>query len=222
MFSTLFFCSVVMLSLCCHVLVPPFFFSVHSEGPLLYCLLWWVFTILSINHFCLGVGVLPNHPLVCQLPSHHHLPVLAIPLPITRQKVLFCLLAHRGIPIWIRVGILSHYPSWHAPSDSNLFFPFFGWYVIPARHFPQKSLSGNPKIGSLLLPTTRPYPLLPLTYGPPPLYWLGTGWWCLSLVRATFPCVSMACLQLIRLQWPEVLSVHSTARSWPFVVWMVL
>ena len=93
---------------------------------------------------------------------------------------------------------------------------------MPARHFPQKRLSGNPKIGSFLLPTTRPYPLLPLTYGPPPLYWLGTGWWCLSLVRATFPCVSMACLQLIRLQWPEVLSVHSTARSWPFMAWMVL
>ena len=71
----------------------------------------WYFTISPFNHFCLGMGVLPDHPLVCQLPNHHHLPVLAMPYPITRQRILFYLLFHRGISIQIRVGILSHYLS---------------------------------------------------------------------------------------------------------------
>ena len=93
---------------------------------LIYCLPWLVFTILSLNHFCLGVGVLLDHPLVCQLPSRHHLPVLVMPHPITRQRNLFCLFVHHGIPIRIRVGILSHYPSWHAPGDSNLPFSLLG------------------------------------------------------------------------------------------------
>ena len=92
----------------------------------IYCLPRLVFTILPLNHFCPGVSVLLDHPLVCQLPSHHHLPVLAMPYPITRQRNLFCLFVHYGIPIRIRVGILSHYPLWHAPSDSNLFFPILG------------------------------------------------------------------------------------------------
>ena len=184
---------------------------------LIFCLPWLVFTLLPFNHFCLDVGVLPNYPLVCPLPNHHHLPVLAVPYPIIRQRKLFCLLVHYGIPIRIRVGILSLYPSWHAPSDSNSFFPSFGWYVILAGHFPQKSLSGNPRIGFPLLSTARPYPLLPLTHGPLLLYWLGTGWWCLSFVRAPLLCVSIA-----GLPWSEGLSIHSGARSWPLMVWMVL
>ena len=93
---------------------------------LLYCLLWSIFTILPIDRFCLGVGVLPDHPLVCQPPNQHHLPMLAVPYPITRQRVLFCLFAHCGILIRIRVGIFSHYPSWNASSDSNSFFPILG------------------------------------------------------------------------------------------------
>ena len=141
-FSFSFFLSFL---LCFYSLVPSlfFYFSIVKFSPavlfrvlimphcawrrlLLYCLLWSVFTILPIDCFCLGVGVLPDHPLVCQLPNQHHLPMLAVPHPITRQRVLFCLLAHCGILIWIRVGILSHYPSWHAPSDSNSFFPLLG------------------------------------------------------------------------------------------------
>ena len=145
-----------------------------------------------------------------------------MPHLITRQRVLFCLLAYPSIPIWIRVAILSHYLSWHASSDSNSFFIFLGWYVIPARHFPQKSLSGNSRIGSPFLSTARLYPFLSLTHGLPFLYWLGTGWWCLSLVCAPLPCVSMACLLFMHLLWPEGLSAHSASRSWPLVVWMSL
>ena len=126
-FFFLFLCGVVMFTLSflsyCSVVVP---FPCARQKALLYCLSWRVFTILSLNCFCLGVGVLPNHPLVYQLPSHHHLPMLAMPHPITRQRVLFCLLAHCGIPIRRRVGILSHYPSRHAPSNSNSSFPLLG------------------------------------------------------------------------------------------------
>ena len=94
---------------------------VHSKDPLyIACRLpWLVFTILASNHFCLGLSVFPDHPLVCQLFSHHHLPMLAVPLPITRQRKLFYLFTHRGILILHSVGILSCYLSWHAPSGSS-------------------------------------------------------------------------------------------------------
>ena len=124
-----FSCSLVGL-LCSLFLSSPLLmfssFLCNAEGPFYTACHEGFFTILPLNHFCLGMGVLSDHPLVCQLPNHHHLPMLAVPHPITKQRVLFCLLAHRGIPIRIRVGILSHYPSWYAPSDSNSSFPLLG------------------------------------------------------------------------------------------------
>ena len=165
----------------------------------------------------------PDHPLVCQLPSHRrHLLVLAMPHTIHRQRVLFlfsCSPWHSHLDKDGHFLLLSPMActSWFQP-----IFPFFGWYVILARHFPQKSLSGNPKICSPLLPTARPYPLLPLTYGSPVLYWLGTSWWCLNLVRVPLPYVSIACLLFMRLPWPKGSSAHSTTHSWPFVAWMSL
>ena len=128
----LFSCGVVMFTLaflsCCSILlvfsIPPS--PCTRQKAFLYCLPWKVFTVLPLNYFFLGVGILLDHPLVCQLLSHHHLPVLAVPHPITKQRVLFYLLAHRGILIQKRVGILSHYLLWHAPSDSNSSFIFLG------------------------------------------------------------------------------------------------
>ena len=92
-------------------------------------------------------GFLPFHPLttfvwVCVsfqnthqfVKCHHHLPVLAMPHPTTRQRILFCLLIHRGIPIQNKVGILSHYLSWHAPSNSNSSFPLYG--LLPSKDGP--------------------------------------------------------------------------------------
>ena len=194
----------------------------HSWAPFILPVMIGFLLFYPLTTFVLVWVSFLDHPLVCQLSNHHHLPVLAVPHPIPRQIVLFCLLAHRGIFIRIRVDIFSYCSSWHASSNSNSFFPFFGWYVIPARHFPQKSLSENPRIGSPLLPTVRPYPFLPLTHGPPLLYWLGTSWWCLSFVCAPLPCVSIAFLLFIHLPWPEGSSTHSTACLWPLVAWIRL
>ena len=158
------------LSLSCSVL--PLFCA--QLIPLLYYLPCWVFTILHrLTTFVLEWVLFLDHPLVCQLSSHHHLLVLAVPHLIPKQRVLFCFPVHRGIPIRIKVGILSYYLSWHAPSYSNSSFPLLGGISSQYDISPQKSLNRNPRIGSPLLPTTRPYPLLPLTYGPLLLYWLG-------------------------------------------------
>ena len=99
-----------------------------------------VFNILPLNHFCLSVGVLLDHPLFCQLLSHHHLPVLAMSYPITRQRNLFCLIVHHGIPIQNKVGTLSHHPSWHTPSDSNPSFPFLGGMSSQQDTYPKEFL----------------------------------------------------------------------------------
>ena len=132
---------------CCYVLSFPPFVVVPCawRRSFLYFLPWWIFTILPLNCFCLGVGVLPYHPLVCQLPSHHYLPVLVMPHLITKQRILFCLLAHYGIPIRIRVGILSHYPSWHAPSDSNSYFSLLGGMSSQQDIFPKRVWARTPK-----------------------------------------------------------------------------
>ena len=64
----------------------------------------------------------------------------------------------------------------------QLILTSFGWDAILAGHFSQRSLSRNSKIDSLFLPTTIPKPLIPLTRGPPPMYWLGTSRWWLGLL----------------------------------------
>ena len=92
-------------------------------------------------------------------------------------------------------------------------FSFFWLVCHPSRTFPQKGLNGNP--GFPFLPITRPYLLLPLTHGSPPLYWLGVSGWCLSLVLVLLPYESMACLVFMRLPLLAGLfgpTAHSAAR----------
>ena len=101
-------------------------FSVHNWGPFYIACRNGFLLFFPLIAFVLVWVSFPDHSLVCQLPSHHHLPVLAMPHPIPKQRVLFCFLVHHGISIWIRVGTLSPYPSWHAPSDSNSSFPLLG------------------------------------------------------------------------------------------------
>ena len=132
------------------------------------------FYCLPLKCFCLGVGVLPDHPLVYQLLSHHHLPMLAVPNPITKQKVLFCLLAHHGILVQIRVGILSHYPSWHAlviPTHLSLF-----WVVCyPSGTFLPKEFEREPQ--NKLSPSPHRQTISFFTFNPRPPYigWVQVG-----------------------------------------------
>ena len=107
----------------------------------------------------------PCRPLIgCQWFSHHYLTVLAVPLPSTKQRRLFCLFACCGFfyPLQCVCSLslsLTACTWWF-----QLILASFGWYVIPTGHFPQKSLSKNPIIGFFSLPTTRP---CSLTHNPP-------------------------------------------------------
>ena len=113
-------CSILLLSLVSLFFIMhdwgPFYIACHDGFLLFYPLIAFVLVWVSFL----------DHPLVCQLPNHHHLLMLVVLHPIPKQRVLFCLLAHRGILIRIRVNILSHYPSWHAPSDFNSSFYLLG------------------------------------------------------------------------------------------------
>ena len=98
---------------------------------------------------------------------------------------------------------------------------FLFWVVChPNRTFPPKEFEWEPQNRLPLVPTAGPYPLLPLAHDPPFLYWLGTCWWCLSLVHAPLPCVSKVCLLFMRLPWPRGSSMCSAIHSWPLVAWI--
>ena len=62
-----------------------------------------------------------------------------MPLPITRQRRLCCLLAHRGI--------LFYYPSWYALNGSNSSCLLLGGMSSQQDITPQKNMSRNPRIG---------------------------------------------------------------------------
>ena len=69
--------------------------SLCIANALLYCLLWWILLFYLSTTFVRVWVSFPDHSLVCQLPSHHHFPVLlchhhfpvlAMPYFIPRQK----------------------------------------------------------------------------------------------------------------------------------------
>ena len=74
---------------------------------------------------------------------------------------------------------LPHYLAlWHALDDLNRLLLFLG--KIPSQQdiFPKRSHGRKPNIDPLFpLPSNHAL-WIPLTVGPPPLYWLGTSWWC--------------------------------------------
>ena len=117
------------------------------------------FTTLPLNRLCLVWAYLPTTK------SVRHSPLL--------DKVRF---------------VFSLFPSRHAPNGSPLNLDYFGWSVIPTGRTSQKGLGRNRKIDLFSFPHHQTIPPLPLTSGPWPhhvLYWLGTGWWCLGLARAS-------------------------------------
>ena len=116
--------------------------------------------------------------------------MLAVPLLITKQRRLFCSFVCRGTLTCYGVGP----PSLSIPHGMHLVVPThpssFGRYVIPTRHFPQKSLSKNPRIGFPLSPPPD-HTLLPLTHDPPPLVLVGY-----RLVKSgPYACSTSACVQ---------------------------
>ena len=103
-----------------------------------------------------------------------------------------------------------------------LIHPSLFWVVCHlSRTFPPKEFERELQNRFPLLPTTKPYPHLPLTHNPPLLYWLGTGWWCLGLARAPLLCMSKTYLLLMHLPWSGGPFVHSAAHPWPLVAWTV-
>ena len=100
---------------------------------------------------------------------------------------------------------------------------FFWLRCHPNRTFPPKEFKREPQNRLPLLPTARPHPLIPLTRGPPPLYWLQVGgaW---ALWHAPLSYESIAFLALTRLSLPHSLSdfaARSGARL-TLAAWMSL
>ena len=155
-----------------------------------------------------GLGVLADH----------HCSVYVSP-PITRQRRVFCLLGCRGTPFLLQSGFfLSPYPSRHVSSSSNLACLF--WVVShPSRTPPRKSLNWNLKNRFFSLSPPLNHALwIPNPWPHHALYWLGTGWWCLSLARAFLPYVSEICLLPICLPWSGGLPTYPVIRfPWPFM-----
>ena len=57
-------------------------------------------------------------------------------------------------------------------------------FKIPSQQdiFPKRSYGRKPNIDPIFPPPPNHALWIPLTMGPPPLYWLGTGWWCPALL----------------------------------------
>ena len=54
------------------------------------------------------------------------------------------------LPMWIRIKLPHHLPLWHASSGPSPYS--FGWDAILTGDFPQRSLSGNPRIDPIFSP----------------------------------------------------------------------
>ena len=96
----------------------------------------------------------------------------------------------------------------------QLILTSFGWHVVPAGHFPQKSLSKDPRIGFFPFPPTRP---CPLTHDPPLPILAGYRLVVFgSRVCFTFfVYCSCICRDL------EIGLVHSAVHFWFFMAWDV-
>ena len=93
----------------------------------------------------------------------------------------------------------------------------FGSSIIPAGCTSQKGLGRNCKIDIFPSPHHQTIPPLPFTSSPWPhnvLYWLGTGWWCLGLARASLSNLfkSLPAAHVSAATWR-----FSVCVSWPFM-----
>ena len=140
-----------------------------------------------------------------------------MPLPITRQRRLFCLLVCHGTPSCYGVSAFS-LPNLHGMHlVASVQLCPFGWCVIPARHFLQKSLNRNLKIGfPLSLPPN--HALLPLTHDLTAscIGWVQAGEvWALRMLSFH---VSKIYMLLIHPPWSGVLPTQSAVHFLTFYV----
>ena len=139
-------------------------------------------------------SVLPTNPLVAR-----PLPLLIIHLLHHYSfcdKTPFCLfLLYTSTSRfkWIRIRLLHYLALWHASDGLNHLLLLLG--KIPSQQdiFPKRSYGRKPKIDPLFPPPPNHALWIPLTMGPPPWYWLGTGWWCpgpfvFALLSSVFVC----------------------------------
>ena len=89
-FATFLSHSFLLISLC-YLMCLPFPPLLCTAKALLYCLPWWVLLFYPLTTFIRVWMSFPDHPLVCQLSSHHHFHVLAMPRSTPKQNnvVLF-------------------------------------------------------------------------------------------------------------------------------------
>ena len=137
-----------------------------------------------------GLGVLADH----------HCSV-CVPLPITRQRRIFCLLGCRGTLFLLWSGFfLSPYLSWHAPNGSNSAYLF--WIISqPSRTPPRKSLSRNLK--NKIFPSphhqTMPFESLTPNLTMPCIGWVQAGGaWALRVPSFHMCPKSVCCLFVYR------------------------
>ena len=133
--------------------VNAFFYISCRDRFLLFCpLTAFVLVQVSFLDHSWSVSCLAITTYLC-LPGHILFP---------DKRVLFCFLAYYGIPIRIRVDILSYCFLWHALSDSSSSFPF------PPKELkrePQNRLSPSPHHQTMPSFTFDPWPTTPVLAG---------------------------------------------------------
>ena len=160
----------------------PLFFLFHSPSLFSACLpsfysqlIQWDFSLLPLRLHqlflvCCGhLFKITHSPIGC--PDHCHCSV-HVCCTTTHLTTKFPFVCSYCIP-------LSHYLAlWHASDGINHLLLLLG--KIPSQQdiFPKRSYGRKPNIDPLFPPPPNHALWIPLTVSPPPLYWLGTGWWC--------------------------------------------
>ena len=136
--------SFLLISLCYLLCLPPLFLTVHSQCPfILFAVMG--FTVLPLNYFCSGVGVLPRLFTSLSAAQLSPPPRLAMPCSIPRQKSV----------------VLLSYSLWHFHLDKGWAFSLtnsYGMHLVilahfslfqvicyPSRIFPPKELEREPQ-----------------------------------------------------------------------------
>ena len=139
-----------------------------------------------------------------------------MPLTLARQRQISILPLTVALLSCHGINALSlHSQGMHptVPSQTCLF-----WVVChPSRTYLPKGLRQEPQIDLFPSPHHQTIPPLPLTSGPwahHVLYWLGTGWWCLGLARASLSDMSKS---LSAAHVSAVIWRLSVCVSWPFM-----